>query len=650
MIARLRSNPHWLILGLVLVLAAAARFYMLDAQSLWYDEGNSARIAERSLRLIIEGAAGDIHPPLYYVALKYWRAAFGEGEAALRSLSVACSTLTVLFAYLIGRDLFGRRTGLIAACLLAGMPFAIYYAQEARMYALLALCAAASTWALIRIENSKSKIEKAAPGFLNFQFSIFNSLFVLATAAGLWTHYAYPFVMIAQGVACLACAILDKSGRGSKRFGRYILLSPIAVALYLPWLPVAIRQVTGWGVERLDYRLDAAAAEIYRALVVGITLPAGEAWLPAVLFGGVGLIGLIAGGRALLSARLALLSLIALPSVLLLILGLYREAYLKFLLVSVLPLCALTAHGIAEIGDWGSKIAHRVSLPSLTSNLLSAAGALVLVASVSPSLSNLYRNPAYARDDYRGIHRLISANARPDDAVLFLAPNQWEVFTYYQRDDRNLFPLTYRPASYDAVARQMQAIAATHRRLFALYFAERDADPEGWYEFWMSGNLYKVHERWVGNIRLAVYDSGSGRDAWPAADGATFGDAIELVEARGRWGQVRAGDVVPVELTWRALHRPTQRYKVFVHIGPDDGPPIAQHDSEPVAGYRPTDGWLPDERIADRRGAWIGPDAPGGDYGVFIGLYDPQTGARLPITRHGQPLGDRLKIGTVTIR
>lgn len=34
-------------LGLILLLAAGLRFHRIDAQSLWYDEGNSARIAER---------------------------------------------------------------------------------------------------------------------------------------------------------------------------------------------------------------------------------------------------------------------------------------------------------------------------------------------------------------------------------------------------------------------------------------------------------------------------------------------------------------------------------------------------------------------------------------------------------------------------
>ncbi len=63
------------------------RFHLLSAQSFWNDEGNSARIAERSLRLILEGAAGDIHPPGYYLALAGWRALGGDSEFALRSLS-----------------------------------------------------------------------------------------------------------------------------------------------------------------------------------------------------------------------------------------------------------------------------------------------------------------------------------------------------------------------------------------------------------------------------------------------------------------------------------------------------------------------------------------------------------------------------------
>ena len=628
MIARLRSARSAFILGLALLLALALRFYRIDAQSLWYDEGNSARLAERSVRLIIEGAAGDIHPPLYYLLLKLWRAVFGEGEGALRAFSALCSTLTVPFAYFIGRA-FNQRTGWLSAFLLVGMPFAIYYAQEARMYALLALCAAISTWAILALPSQPRRLSAA---------------YLLATAAGLWTHYAYPFVALAQAIAVALFCLARRWEQATIR--RYLALNVIAVGLYLPWLPIALRQAASWGVERVPYTLGEAAAEIYRTLIVGTTSPIAEAGVPLALFGAALSIGLLAGDPPALTQRILMGALLVLPAALLLALGIYREAYLKFLLVGVLPLCVLAARGCDLLASAAERFLRRPGWSAAVAPGLAA----LLLASIAPSLHNLYHNPIYARDDYRGIQRLLATDRRPDDAVLFLAPNQWEVFTYYQRDDRNLYPLTYRPASYQAVAQQMQAIAGAHGRLFALYFGERDADPAGWYEAWMSEHLYKAHERWVGNIRFAVYDSGHDEANWTVVQGATFGSAIALREARGRFGRLRQGDVLPVALLWEATASPEGRYKVFIHIGPADGPPVAQHDSEPAAGYRPTDGWRVGERIHDRRGAWIAPGTPAGEYGVFVGLYDPHSGARLMATRDGQPLGDRLQIGTLSVR
>jgi hypothetical protein len=427
------------------------------------------------------------------------------------------------------------------------------------------------------------------------------------------------------------------------------MLNLIAVALFLPWLPIAIRQVTGWTVERPAYDLNTALLDVYRWLIVGRTLPLADAALPLIAFGSLALIGLVVG-REQLANRLSMLVLAVLPLVLLFVFNLYRDAYLKFLLVCVLPLFVLAARGIIEIGDWRLEIwRHRFNLQSPISNLLSAGIALILAAAFIPSLRNLYDNPAYARDDYRGIQRMIASGARENDAVLFIAPNQWEVYTYYQGDDKGLYPLKYRPNSPDEVARQLEEIAGAHQRLFVLYYAEREADPNNWYERWLAENTNKGDEQWIGNIRLAVY-RGSGVGNRESALNARFGDAIELLRVKTDLSDVRAGDVLPVDLVWRAGARPDRRYKVFIHVGLPDALPVAQNDGEPVAGFRPTDSWNPDEQIIDRRGVWIKPGAPPGHYGVYVGMYDAATGARLPIRQNDQLIGDRLKIGEITIR
>jgi uncharacterized membrane protein len=64
---------------------------------------------------------------------------FGSGEADTHALSVAFAILTVPAAWLGARALFGDRAAWIAALLAAINPFLTYYAQETRMYALVAL-------------------------------------------------------------------------------------------------------------------------------------------------------------------------------------------------------------------------------------------------------------------------------------------------------------------------------------------------------------------------------------------------------------------------------------------------------------------------------------------------------------------------------
>ncbi|MFL7790829.1 MAG: glycosyltransferase family 39 protein, partial [Anaerolineae bacterium] len=230
----------------ILLLTAFLRFYRLDAQSFWNDEGNSARLSERTIDLIVEGTASDIHPPGYYLLLHYWRAVFGHSEFALRALSAVAGLALVLFTYLLGRRLFGQTTGLMAAFLGAISPFAIYYSQEARMYALLGALAAASTYLLVRIlPNLQSPI----PNQQISKSAILAVAYVLTTAAGLYTQYAFPFVLLVHNLVFAIWWLADSSGRAPRSSARWLALwigAQITIAmLYVPWLPIALRSVTG---------------------------------------------------------------------------------------------------------------------------------------------------------------------------------------------------------------------------------------------------------------------------------------------------------------------------------------------------------------------------------------------------------------------
>jgi hypothetical protein len=84
-------------------------------------------------------------------------------------------------------------------------------------------------------------------------------------------------------------------------------------------------------------------------------------------------------------------------------------------------------------------------------------------------------------------------------------------------------------------------------------------------------------------------------------------------------------------LYWQPLTLINQRYTVFVHVLDANGNLIAQRDSQPVNGARPTTSWLPPEAIADSYDLTL----PEGAAAVRVGLYDPQTSHRL-VTSTGE--------------
>jgi len=137
---RSRSRSFWIVAGLT-ALAAALRFVTLGVQSYHHDEiVTASRIMPGSFWQSMNAVGySESAPPLYYALAWLWTQATGTAEFGLRSLSAAAGVATVPVAYLAGRELRNRRTGLIAAALVAVNPMLVWYSQEARAYSLLVL-------------------------------------------------------------------------------------------------------------------------------------------------------------------------------------------------------------------------------------------------------------------------------------------------------------------------------------------------------------------------------------------------------------------------------------------------------------------------------------------------------------------------------
>jgi hypothetical protein len=102
----------------------------------------------------------------------------------------------------------------------------------------------------------------------------------------------------------------------------------------------------------------------------------------------------------------------------------------------------------------------------------------------------------------------------------------------------------------------------------------------------------------------------------------TLGDAIELAG----YNLDRTGDAIKLTLIWKSLQTIAEDYTVFTHVLDRSGQQIGGKDNQPVNGTYPTSHWMPGEYVTDE---YFIPVQPPDGYAIEVGMYDPETGARL---------------------
>ncbi|MDP3741070.1 MAG: glycosyltransferase family 39 protein [bacterium] len=243
----------FIFLPIILLAAGILRFYNNTALALWHDEAFSALYLRYDWGEMMYRIGLDVHPPLYYILLRFWTYATGDSLLALRAFSILFGVLTIWAAYKFVSAAFGsRKLALLAALFLGINPFQIQYALEARMYTLGTFLALFSSYLLVRaFENSPRTF---APDTMREKKHSVNVLkwpkvrgrkywlwYGLAAAAALYTHYYLAFTIAAQGLFILLYIIKSRNLKILWRSaGAYLL----ALILYLPWLKTFLRQIS----------------------------------------------------------------------------------------------------------------------------------------------------------------------------------------------------------------------------------------------------------------------------------------------------------------------------------------------------------------------------------------------------------------------
>jgi mannosyltransferase len=319
---------------------------------------------------------------------------------------VLAGALTLVAIYLLGKELYGRSAGLLAALLLALHASHIRYSQEARSYALLGLALVFAAYFLARAVHSTSDNDWTA--------------FVLLSALSVYLHFFAALVILAFLCSLL---FLPASTMGARR-----------------WLGV---------LTLLGFLTAPAVWYIFTHRNIGLIdwIPA-PSWLllarcATMLLGIGGFLGLIyafACVLPLLRTRLATRSTEAhvglaalpllwsvLPMLLLLVASLYRPVLVeRYLIMSVPGIVLLAGYGITCLQD-------RLRVPF--------AAVLVLLSAIG--LQRSFQASSSEGEDWRGAVQYVVQHSQPRDVVVLDNGIVRPVFEYYRQQFNAPAPRVY---------------------------------------------------------------------------------------------------------------------------------------------------------------------------------------------------------------
>jgi mannosyltransferase len=396
---RLRSLsqlPNWVIVSVVLVVLVAVSAYVrtraLSGQ-FWIDEAITTGIALHPLSAIPGILRHDGNPPLYYLLLHFWIRAFGASESATHTLSLLFGLLTIPVAMWSGWSLFGRRAGLVAATLFAFNAWLTQYAEETRMYELMALLGLIATTAFLH-------------GFL-FRRRRYLFLFAVSLALMLYTHSWGIFFFIGSLVALIPVFFVTEDRRGLARDA--VLTFVGAGILFIPWIPNFIYQATHTGAPWSH------APGLGTPILISRDLLGGDRVTIALIIGCVaGLGGLFAARLRRTHDALALWTLIALGLATLLVAWLSSQitpAYVSRYFAPVLPaILLIAALGIARSG---------------------VVGIAVLVAAIAFLVPHPQQFAYPVKSDMRNVAGEVAPLLHNGDLVVVAQPEQTPLAWYY---------------------------------------------------------------------------------------------------------------------------------------------------------------------------------------------------------------------------
>jgi mannosyltransferase len=393
------------------LLAASLALFAIDRESVTLDESISIAYARSSWPDFWSiMTTREINQSLYYVLLRGW-IVLGSSEGAVRTLSAVATIATVPILYLLAEHLFGFRPALAAGLLLATNAFSVWYAQEARGYALAMLLATVCTYALVGALERPTVRWWAAYAFL--------------ATAGLYAHFFVGLVLLAHFIA----VVVHPHAR--RELGSLLVAYAAVGVLALP-IAVVILSTRGQAFAWLQFPSfdDLLVAG---ALLLGVPRAPGGATAPiAVAIGAIASALIVAWVFVARSSRhvgastwglLLVACWLLVPPIVALAASLVTPTFYPRFLIVIVPAIALVA---------------ALPLGRLPSGRVFAAAMIGMNALWTTGIA--LQAVELSKEDWRSATRAVLSRATDRDGIIFVSDSVATPFAYYAVKDGGTRP------------------------------------------------------------------------------------------------------------------------------------------------------------------------------------------------------------------
>ena len=418
--------------GVIFLLGLGLRLYCLDCYSLWGDEISSLEGAHLGLQGIFTQRFGWIGNQTHLHYLIIWLTDQLSDPATsavlVRLPSALMGALAVLVVYELGKAMFGRAQGLLAALMMALSAVHLNYSQEARPYAILATLTALAVYCLVRAEQSGSPrwwAAFAAAQALNVLHSFFAMTLVLPALAPylawlLWKLWrrkekTLPYALVSLFAVALVCALMLVDMAHAPR------LSPDLSRFPLTATVTSVIEMSSWLTQ---FGIDGQVERIFQ---LGLLLLA--------------ILGVYAAARGKAYTRkYAFLCglLVAVPPIMLAVLGTSYEVFQRYAIFSMPFYFLLVSNGLAFLRAAAYKVRLGRAVQTTLRGAAVALSALSILPFVTGALNYFSPEKHYSlsyRPDFRGVASYLAQHARPEDVIIFAddPPLGFNVTHYYWR-------------------------------------------------------------------------------------------------------------------------------------------------------------------------------------------------------------------------